>query len=484
MRSKAILGLVSFVMISACGKNMQLTVQPQAAKANAAKAAKAAQNTLNKTNQSAGSAALNDGKLTALSEFDLKNVKDGYPFTDAGDNSVRTLGSPSHFLNKDGTQQGIIKNSNLVFRAIKQVPPLEAIDEVETLELRFKGVRLNLNTDQSEVSLAKQVICVLDTKQCAGDPASDTAEEKANLNMNFWKSQGVVSTPEKPFEDISGFKVEYSLPDGSKTFVYSPNSANATQANGAIANAKVAAPVTTGNEELVINLKEVFGLKDKEAVKQWVMNNSTAYADGSYRKFQFVIGNNFYAQEGELRITFMTDAKKMPKDFAVQIGALTNGPSDLAKDPSESSAIEIKEKSTEASDGMSSTQASISNEVTQSIKSELFESNAGKMTVQGETKLKEIAARIKAAESSVAKIIVTGMGGADTLPGDRAMTVKGLLAMNGLNALLIEESQAPGTDNSVSIKVILGNKAGSLQTEAQLAQAAKELTESLNTILP
>ncbi|MBC7397727.1 MAG: hypothetical protein H7333_09820, partial [Bdellovibrionales bacterium] len=122
MRSKAILGLMAFVMITACGKSMQVTLK-NGAKTDAAKASvlKTAPGT-GASSASDLSPSTYDGKLGALSEYDLSNVKDGYPFLNAGEvatsNSVRTLGSFAYSVEKDGEQHGFVKSSNLVFRAI------------------------------------------------------------------------------------------------------------------------------------------------------------------------------------------------------------------------------------------------------------------------------------------------------------------------------------------------------------------------------
>ena len=231
-------------------------------------------------------------------------------------------------------------------------------------------------------------------------------------------------------------------------------------------------------------MKEVFGLKDKESAKKWIYDNSTEFATGSYRKFQFVIGNNFYAQEGKL-VVQTTQTDKMPKDFAVQIGALKN-PKDAAQDLKSAAPIVIKEKQSDANPASPVVPAlpTTKSQTSKDLKADLFEGDTAKLTVAAESKLKDVAAKIKIDEASIIEVSITGQGDAVELPGERAKAVKSLLEQSGISASILQTYQSPGSELKVNLTINFGNSVRSSRSAEELARAAKDLTDAINQILP
>ena len=353
MNSRYLLGLMSIVMLTACGKSMQLTTKAH----NIVAQDKTLANKLALTGPNI------DGQLLPLSQFDSAKLKTNLPFLDASDqiNMVRTVGSPAFQIDGETTDgAGFVQSSNVVFRAIMQVPPkAESIASVDQFKLVLHGVRLYVASGQKlEDVIANQLLCMLDFKTCAGGKI-DLSDK--NINKAYLADANQINQASLAL--ASQFTLVSTLSDGSAVYeatpaaaapaiaVVTPPTSSSGTGTGASApkipttdpgttslpttTTPMVAASTTVNAlvagDLEIDLQSVFGLKAEE-VDQWVIAHSTVFdSTGNYRKFQFVMGNNMYFSSGKLdyEFTVSTDKSKVPANWNSAIGTPLNSDSDL-----------------------------------------------------------------------------------------------------------------------------------------------------------
>jgi hypothetical protein len=322
MRNNYILGLMSVMMFAtACGKSMSVTAKS---------------NDLAKKEMAAGKAATDsDGKLLPLSVYDLKQANKIFAFNDAANNTARsTIGSPT-FSTGTSSHDGYVTNSNLVFRAIKLVPTTAStIQSVSSFKLVLRGVTVYAAADQVETVIGKQILCILDTKNCAGgkQDASDT-----NLNANFWKVAAptlVAST----FLNANDF--QSLLPVGTDV-VYSYQGSSALPAPSAAPSVSPTSSATV-IPELTIDLQKLFNIADAD-MPAWIFKNSTVFdSTGNYRKFQFELGNNIYAREGQLELVINNASTTNLIENATAMVNPVNGVKDLNQASDMNDGVKVK----------------------------------------------------------------------------------------------------------------------------------------------
>ena len=432
-----------------------------------------------------------DGELSALSEYDLSLLNDLLPFENK--DSVQGMTNFGDFplsIEKNGTH-GVIENSNLVFRAIKNLEPLESIEFVDAIDLHLKGVRLTLKSSKDEESLGKQVLCVLDTRQCVGAPASDTAEEKANLSINssqadpgisgklkFWDNTRLITSAEHPLEEMGGFKSELDLQEGSRTYLYTSAEGVAVQASAALPQAKIASNPQAGSTELVIHLKDVFNLKTDAEAKAWLYANSTEYA-GNYRKFKFVMGNNLYFESGELVITNRL-SQKLSADFAQAPGAPKNGAKDLPQVLQPKNARPLQMKSTSETEAK---QSVVTAEASQKLSASFFEKQQDTLTAASVEKIKLLLQGLADQSPLISQIEISGQSADLNLSTRRADSIAAALIANGMPKEQVKVLPSlQSAEESVFLVIALKAAGTDAADQAKLNETAKELEEKLQNL--
>jgi hypothetical protein len=370
MRKQHLLGLMSIVMLTtACGKSMTLTT----------KAAVHGPASNKDLKHIVKDPAVLDGKLLPFSSYDMSILKSELLFVDSDDannNSRSAIGSPEFVISGESAKQGFVKQSNVVFRAIRMVPPVAAyMQKVTNFKLVLKDVRFyNDGTVKAEDALKNQVICLVDadpTKlKCAGGKLDLTDK---NINP-FWKS---ATLSQYELATMADFKSIYDMKGDEKIYQYvgvpapvtattaatlglptsSPSALDLSMASASTDDATVAnrgklkpkpvlgtpkaTPVIVA-ASLEIDLQKAFGIADKD-IAQWIIDNSTVYdASGNYRKFRFQLGNNIYAKEGSLEFSYNPDTTvKLPSELAAVADAAVNGDSDVSKDTDYQTGIKV-----------------------------------------------------------------------------------------------------------------------------------------------
>ncbi len=306
---KNFIALICAVLaLSACGKSLHLSV-----KATDSGLKVETPNAV--TKPTTPLAVVVDGQLAPFSDFDQQQLGGMLPYLNKEDlaNSVRTLGEPAFTEVKDSVALGYVKRSNLVFRAVLQVPPKDAITKVDRFAIQLKGLRKFSEKQDDAKTLSKQVLCILDTRSCSGEKADSTPKEKQNLNPEFWSKATLAS------DSFSSIKTGQVLLNNAVT----GESISTPEADTSLG-------FTEGEE--TIDMRTLFGLEkltDAELV-DWIYANSTAYAEPGYRKFRFVMGNNVYFDSGDLILQVEEDDKKLPTDFSQAPGKPVNGDQDLS----------------------------------------------------------------------------------------------------------------------------------------------------------
>ncbi len=302
-----VLGLMTVLALSGCGHSMQMTQQGQALATQVKSDYLKLQTKQDLARLRADRAKkhqvelpLKDlsGKLTPVSDTDLKDMQGNLPYVDQ-DSPSQDIGNPS-FVVKE-SRDGFVSGSNLIFRAVTNQLPAEAnknaITEVKSIVLKLRGVTLSADESITSASLANQMLCFFEKKTCIG-----TVEKDPSSNVNVTYS----TTENAAFAAINKFATSNSVSPDSvdewKIFSYQGASAN---------TAATSAPLA----ELDLDLKSLLNLSSKDAI-EWLYDNSVAYdTDGNTRKFRFVMGNNVYVKEGELEIELETDSKLLPASY-------------------------------------------------------------------------------------------------------------------------------------------------------------------------
>ncbi len=232
-----------------------------------------------------------DGQITPISAYDARDGAFVLPFLNIqdGDAFYHLPGSPQ-FTTTDDAKLGYVKHSNVVFRAVVQVPPAEKIVEVTTFKLHVKGLRRYQEAGNKANDLSNQVLCIIDTELCSGQKPTN---DDSNLSKEFWASTGAVMASDS-FSKIKMDSVLFTDTDGATvvTMAADDNASQKTEAG-----------------EGWYDMRELFGLQklsNAELIK-WIYANSTEYGNPGYRKFRFVIGNNLYIEGGDLVLQVVTN---------------------------------------------------------------------------------------------------------------------------------------------------------------------------------
>ena len=308
-----VVGLMTIVALTGCGKSLKITPQGQAvvtqtkvefSKRRAREAAEKKAADLVAKHESIVSLQDTSGKLTILSDLDVTQVNGQLPYVDQAD-PFQDIGYPSLSVKNLGgngvapSSDGFIIQSNLVFRAIVQLPPeanKNAITAVNAITLKLRGVTLNTDGNVSSASLADQVLCFFESKKCIGKLDTDA---KTNLNQTY------LSDINASFSQISDFEAIHTINQDdvneSKVFSYT----------GA---------AKSGPAELDLDLKALLGLSNTSDAISWLYKNSVEFdTQSNFRKFRFSLGNNIYAAEGELVVDVTTDKTQLSKVADVSV---------------------------------------------------------------------------------------------------------------------------------------------------------------------
>jgi|GEM_PF-5419159 len=299
------------MVLSACG-NSQLTATPGSSASGSSSQFRVAQGELPE------SAVVTDGALGPLSDYDLRVDplirESGLPFlSEVGfEKSFSTFKTPAVRARgkvklKDGKELDFGRGTNLVFRAIHQVPPAEAIRGVKVFKLKLNGVRIHAKS--LEQLFDGQSVCFLDGKFCFGEkPTLAASSEGSGGNPKFWSGHTLVSIPESNFSSFTEAEVE----SGSGT----------STSDGKL--------FTSGSAGLEIDFLALLNGSSKAAV-EFILKHSSDYSDAKagYRKFRFSLGDRILADSGELILEWDLDSSKIPEDFGKRLAAPVHGASDM-----------------------------------------------------------------------------------------------------------------------------------------------------------
>ena len=254
-----------------------------------------------------------DADLNNLPPLPFKNIESGKAY-------YNLMGSPQAILGPDSKKPdaGYIKNSNELFRSVFHLSKPDTIRSIPVFKLKLTGLR-RYRVKSPASDLSGQVLCILDTKICSGEKPLSPEYNESNLNPAFWDGAKIVT------------------PVFSKTKLDDLLNTDAIIKTDAINGATVA--TTSANDSLglkqgdaIYDMRELFGLQDLTTSEliQWILDNSTEFAEPGFRKFRFVIGNNTYAESGEIQIqeimnTDVDPDLKTPPD----LNKLVNGHTDI-----------------------------------------------------------------------------------------------------------------------------------------------------------
>jgi len=252
--------------LTACGKNMHVSLKDKPAQDLQAKAPnKTPDHKKADSDTTDADPVSTDGELQPYSKYDLSELSSKRPFVNSV-NGIREIGDPS--LVDPSTQIGFVSNANLVFRAIVPVPAKGNIQSILNFELVLKGLRIYdpKGSSLNERDFSGQALCIADTMVCSGQ-AADEAD---------------------PFTAIKAKKI---LDYGE---------------NGAVFEGEGTDGKTS---EVSIDLKKVFHLENLSTAElvDWIYANSTEYADPGYRKFRFVMADNVFVESGHLLLQFQSN---------------------------------------------------------------------------------------------------------------------------------------------------------------------------------
>lgn len=217
-----------------------------------------------------------DGKLHPYSKFDLADPTAKRLFANEGPYATRVIGMPAVTDKDNGI--GFVKASNVVFRAILQVPAKKDIRNIKKFELVLAGLRLfdAKGSGLAKKALTDQILCIAETDECSGKGKKTEVFSSVELKaMIDYKEQGAV------FEN---------------------------------------------NSEVTLDMIKLFGLEklSQAELADWIYANSTEYATTGYRKFRFVMGNNVFVEAGEL-ILELSATNVAKADQGAPINGATDG---------------------------------------------------------------------------------------------------------------------------------------------------------------
>ena len=261
-------------------------------------------------------ASLN-GELDRWSNQDLKEMT-SFPFkNEDGTNEeiIRAVGFPA--AKTPTSNINYVKHSNVVFRSVLQIPKREWVKKIKSLNLVLENV---VRFNESEVpfsDLSNQILCLYDGKDgpiCSGDESIKNRkldQTEDNANGAFWTNASIVNDE---FARAVLAKDDLAiLNDNQGNEIGRLRGADLSEQDK-----KSKTPPVAGT--LTFDLRKLFNLSSKDTdldklsdaqvkeIMDFLYDHSTEYADGNYRKFRFVIGNNVYVDSGRLDLQFdLTD---------------------------------------------------------------------------------------------------------------------------------------------------------------------------------
>jgi hypothetical protein len=196
------------------------------------------------------------------------------------------------------------RGSNLIFRAIQQIPPKDAIRKVKKFELRLSGVNLFIPSSFLSTEITQgQILCFLDGGACVGSRGglhlSSIFQEPARQLEGDWLSASDFTR--------DGKSTETALEDRNKL---------------------LSAP----GEVVVDFLKHLKGeaTQGGRATVDFIYAHSEEYseAENGFRKFRFAMSGRVHASSGKLVLEFETDPAQLPSQFNARPAIPKKGASD------------------------------------------------------------------------------------------------------------------------------------------------------------
>jgi hypothetical protein len=303
MAQRGFVSLLLMVVLAACGKPQLAALQGESGEAGI--------KTLSLEDQSElESAVVTDGTLGPLSDFDLKVdpllAEAGLPFLDeAGpEKSFSTFRKPRNGNRKvklkDKAPLAYATHSNLVFRSIRQLPPKAAIQSVKSFKLKLNGFRVFA---QDGVKPERgQSLCILDGKICVGETPEMSKDGGSGGNPKFWVGATVHGVD---FLGSSSLKEISKTEDGGALF-------------------------SSDSGGVEIDLLRSLNLSEKAAI-EFLFKNSDSYSnvDAGFRKFRFSLGDRILADGGELILDLEVNAAAVPEGYEKRLPAPMHGASDM-----------------------------------------------------------------------------------------------------------------------------------------------------------
>jgi hypothetical protein len=295
--------LLLIVALAACGKPQLAALQGESG-GNGLK-------TLSLEDRSGlESAVVTDGSLGPLSDFDLKVdpvlAESGLPFLDeAGpEKSFSTFRNPRNGNRKvklkDNAPLSFVLHSNLVFRSIRQLPPKAAIQAVKSFKLKLNGFRVS--APEGVKPELGQSLCILDGKICVGETPELSKDGGSGGNPKFWVGATVHGVD---FMGSSGLKEVSKTDDG--VALYSSESG-----------------------VLEIDLLRTLNLSGNAAIEFLFKHSETySHAEAGFRKFRFSLGDRVLADGGELILDLEINAGAVPEGYEKRLAAPLHGASDM-----------------------------------------------------------------------------------------------------------------------------------------------------------
>jgi hypothetical protein len=289
-------------------------------------------------------AALLDGRLSVPSDLDILDLGENlsekkFPFSQGqGVNEASSSdGLERPYITFKDSEMNT--GSNLLFRAIHQIPPKASIRKVKKFQLTLSGLNRYQSGDERGELLEGQVLCFLSGKTCFG------TKPKTGISQDFWKGAKILPGD---WLKASDFKSEEPL-DGGGKLISSPGE----QVVDFLRLLKGDPAIHAGATESADT-----AAADTAAIVEFIYRHSEAYSEeeNGYRKFRFVVGDRLYLSSGKLELDFETGSA-LPADFAQRPGLPKKGALDQVysrdqlkpKLSTEESTEKSTEKSTEES---------------------------------------------------------------------------------------------------------------------------------------
>ena len=341
------------------------------------------------------------GNLVPASEFDAADLQknDKLPYEVESGSAIVDPKVPEQTIELNGKPVAYSKDSNEVIRAIRAVPPKEAITGIKTFKLKLTDVVVYLPKG-TQKPMAGQSLCLVDGGgACLGEKPTEGA--RLSPHDRFWNGVKVSGG------DVLPYPADFS------------------------------APVAAGNEGdqvairpgiLEIDLLDRFQLDSRSAV-DFVMSHSVQYSSdksGKFRKFRMVLGNRIFVSGGSLELEFDLDPTKLPEGWEKISATPLNGANDTIR-------IVRESKDPEGRGGATGGET-IKNdsELKYELDSSVWLKNdgSGELSDAGKTKALNLAATLGSRGDQVKEVVIT------VTPGDAPFAEK-------LKAELIENQVSP-----------------------------------------